>query len=239
MDAITTIPLANLLLGFLPVILLIVIMKLWGLNALQPMYANVRMLIQLLLIGYVLTYIFETNQPIVVSFVVLFMILVSSWIALRPLKERGIKAFLIVVTSLAISGLAVLFLISQLIVDLPRWFEPSFVIPIAGMIFANSMNTVSLAGERFTTEQQRGKTYEEARKIALETAMIPQINALLAVGLVSLPGMMTGQILSGIEPLTAARYQIMVMCMIFSTAGLSAVTYMSLKKRLKEEKHGS
>ena len=239
MDAITTIPLANLLLGFLPVILLIVIMKLWGLNALQPMYANVRMLIQLLLIGYVLTYIFETNQPIVVIFVVLFMILVSSWIALRPLKERGIKAFLIVVTSLAISGLAVLFLISQLIVDLPRWFEPSFVIPIAGMIFANSMNTVSLAGERFTTEQQRGKTYEEARKIALETAMIPQINALLAVGLVSLPGMMTGQILSGIEPLTAARYQIMVMCMIFSTAGLSAVTYMSLKKRLKEEKHGS
>ena len=239
MDAITTIPLANLLLGFLPVILLIVIMKLWGLNALQPMYANVRMLIQLLLIGYVLPYIFETNQPIFVFFVVLFMILVSSWIALRPLKERGIKAFLIVVTSLAISGLAVLFLISQLIVDLPRWFEPSFVIPIAGMIFANSMNTVSLAGERFTTEQQRGKTYEEARKIALETAMIPQINALLAVGLVSLPGMMTGQILSGIEPLTAARYQIMVMCMIFSTAGLSAVTYMSLKKRLKEEKHGS
>ena len=162
----------------------------------------------------------------------------SSWIALRPLKERGIKAFLIVVTSLAISGLAVLFLISQLIVDLPRWFEPSFVIPIAGMIFANSMNTVSLAGERFTTEQQRGKTYEEARKIALETAMIPQINALLAVGLVSLPGMMTGQILSGIEPLTAARYQIMVMCMIFSTAGLSAVTYMSLKKNLKEKKYG-
>jgi putative ABC transport system permease protein len=98
------------------------------------------------------------------------------------------------------------------------------------MIFANSMNTVSLAGERFSIERQRDKNYHEARKIALETAMIPQINALLAVGLVSLPGMMTGQILSGIEPLTAARYQIMVMCMIFSTAGLSAVTYMSFKK---------
>ena len=237
MDEITTIPLANLLLGFLPVILLIVIMKLWGLNALQPMYANLRMLVQLLLIGYVLTYIFETNQPIVVLFVVLFMILVSSWIALRPLEERGIKAFIIVVSSLAISGVGVLLLISQLIVELPRWFEPSFVIPIAGMIFANSMNTVSLAGERFTTEQRRGKTYHEARKIALETAMIPQINALLAVGLVSLPGMMTGQILSGIEPLTAARYQIMVMCMIFSTAGLSAVTYMSLKK-IKGEEYG-
>jgi putative ABC transport system permease protein len=230
MNEVAIIPLANLLLGFLPVILLIGIMKLWGLNALQPIYANFRMLIQLLLIGYVLTYIFETDQPIVILLVVLFMILMSSWIALRPLQERGIKAFIVVVASLGLSGLAVLFLISQFIVELPRWFEPSFIIPIAGMIFANSMNTVSLAGERFFTEQKRGKNYLEARKIALETAMIPQINALLAVGLVSLPGMMTGQILSGIEPLTAARYQIMVMCMIFSTAGLSAVTYMSLKK---------
>ena len=230
MNEVTIIPLVNLLLGFLPVILLITVMKFWGLNALQSVYANFRMLIQLLLIGYVLTYIFETDQPIVVLLVVLFMILMSSWIALRPLQERGIKAFMIVVVSLGLSGLAVLLLISQLIVELPRWYEPSFIVPIAGMIFANSMNTVSLAGERFSIERQRDKNYHEARKIALETAMIPQINALLAVGLVSLPGMMTGQILSGIEPLTAARYQIMVMCMIFSTAGLSAVTYMSLKK---------
>jgi len=230
MNEVTIIPLVNLLLGFLPVILLITVMKFWGLNALQSVYANFRMLIQLLLIGYVLTYIFETDQPIVVLFVVLFMILMSSWIALRPLQERGIKAFMIVVVSLGLSGLAVLLLISQLIVELPRWYEPSFIVPIAGMIFANSMNTVSLAGERFSIERQRDKNYHEARKIALETAMIPQINALLAVGLVSLPGMMTGQILSGIEPLTAARYQIMVMCMIFSTAGLSAVTYMSFKK---------
>ena len=98
------------------------------------------------------------------------------------------------------------------------------------MIFANSMNTVSLAGERLFSEIKSGVPYLNARKIAMETAMIPQINTLLAVGLVSLPGMMTGQILSGIDPLTAARYQIMIMCMIFSTAGLSAATYLSLKK---------
>ena len=149
---------------------------------------------------------------------------------MRPLKEKGIYSFIVIFLSLALSGLAVLFLISQFIVDLPRWFEPSFIVPIAGMIFANSMNTVSLAGERFFIERDRGEHYKSSRKIALETALIPQINALFAVGLVSLPGMMTGQILSGIEPLMAARYQIMVMCMIFSTAGLSAVTYMSFKK---------
>ena len=230
MQQISFIPLANLMLGFIPVIILIGIMYFWGLKISNSIYANFRMLIQLLLIGYILTFIFETDEPIIITLVVLFMILMSAWIAMRPLKESGIYPFIVIFLSLALSGLAVLFLISQFIVDLPRWFEPSFVVPIAGMIFANSMNTVSLAGERFFIEKDRGEDYEGSRKIALETALIPQINALFAVGLVSLPGMMTGQILSGIEPLMAARYQIMVMCMIFSTAGLSAVTYMSFKK---------
>ena len=218
------------MLGFIPVIILIGIMYFWGLKISNSIYANFRMLIQLLLIGYVLTFIFETDEPIIIALVVLFMVLMSAWIAMQPLKEKGVYPFVIIFISLALSGLAVLFLISQFIVDLPRWFEPSFVVPIAGMIFANSMNTVSLAGERFFIEKDRGKGYLSSRKIALETALIPQVNALFAVGLVSLPGMMTGQILSGIEPLMAARYQIMVMCMIFSTAGLSAVTYMAFKK---------
>ena len=218
------------MLGFIPVIILIGIMYFWGLKISNSIYANFRMLIQLLLIGYVLTFIFETDEPIIIALVVLFMILMSAWIAMQPLKEKGVYPFVIIFISLALSGLAVLFLISQFIVDLPRWFEPRFVVPIAGMIFANSMNTVSLAGERFFIEKDRGKDYLGSRKIALETALIPQVNALFAVGLVSLPGMMTGQILSGIEPLMAARYQIMVMCMIFSTAGLSAVTYMAFKK---------
>ena len=230
MEQISFIPLANLMLGFIPVIILIGIMYFWGLKISNSIYANFRMLIQLLLIGYILTFIFETDEPIIIALVVLFMILMSAWIAMQPLKEKGVYPFVIIFISLALSGLAVLFLISQFIVDLPRWFEPSFVVPIAGMIFANSMNTVSLAGERFFIEKDRGKGYLSSRKIALETALIPQVNALFAVGLVSLPGMMTGQILSGIEPLMAARYQIMVMCMIFSTAGLSAVTYMAFKK---------
>ena len=230
MSSVTTIPIVSLLLGFLPVLLLIGIMRAWGLNALQAMYANVRMLVQLLLIGYVLTYIFETDEPALVVLVVVFMIAMSSWIALRPLTDRGIKPYSIVTIAIGVSGLGVLILITQIILELPRWFEPRFVVPLAGMIFANSMNTISLAGERFHAERGRGEDYLSARRLAMEAAMIPQVNALLAVGLVSLPGMMTGQILSGVEPLTAARYQIMVMCMIFSTAGLAAVLYMALKK---------
>ena len=92
------------------------------------------------------------------------------------------------------------------------------------------MNTISLAGERYQTERSRGAEYPEARQAAMTAALIPQINTLLAVGLVALPGMMTGQVLSGVDPLVAARYQIMVMCMIFSTAGLAAALYLVLRQ---------
>ena len=209
-------------------------MKFWSLDALQAIYANIRMLVQLLLVGYVLTFIFETDSPILVILVIIFMISMSAFIALRPLQAKGIKPFLIVLMSLGVSGVGVLLLVTQIILDLPRWFEPQYVIPLAGMVFANSMNTISLVGERFNAELKRGEDYIEARNIAMGAAMIPQVNALLAVGLVALPGMMTGQILSGVDPLTAARYQIMVMCMIFSTAGLSAVMYLFFNQTTKD-----
>ena len=228
--SVNIIPITSLLIGLLPVIILIIIMKLWNLNSLQAIYANARMLIQLLLVGYVLTFIFETGSPILVFLVIIFMILMSSFIAIRPLESKGVKPFLIVLIALGITGVGVLALVTQIILDLPRWFEPQYVIPLAGMVFANSMNTISLVGERFNAEQKRGESYIKSRNIAMGAAMIPQVNVLLAVGLVALPGMMTGQILSGIDPLTAARYQIMVMCMIFSTAGLSAVLYLFLHK---------
>ena len=103
---------------------------------------------------------------------------------------------------------------------------PSYMIPLAGMIFANAMNAVSLAIERLEAETDRDVPYDRARIIALRASLIPITNSLLAVGLVSLPGMMTGQILSGISPFIAARYQIMVMCMIFGSAGISSSCFL-------------
>jgi putative ABC transport system permease protein len=104
------------------------------------------------------------------------------------------------------------------------------MIPLAGMIFASSMNGVSLAAERLAAEMERGVSYLKSRGIALRAALIPITNSLFAVGLVSLPGMMTGQILSGISPLIAVRYQIMVMCMIFSAVGFSTAFFLILVK---------
>jgi putative ABC transport system permease protein len=227
-NELATIPLANLAIGFAPTVVVLFVMYRWALNVRDAMYANARMLVQLLAVGYVLTYIFETDDPYLITALLVLMLLVSAWISLNALKPRGLKGFLTALAAIAISGVLVLILVSQVILDLEQWFEPRFVVPIAGMIFANSMNTVSLSAERFVAETKRAVPYIEARRAAMEAAMIPQINALLAVGLVSLPGMMTGQILSGIDPLIAVRYQIMVMCMIFGSAGSATAIYLTL-----------
>ena len=233
MDAnLTTIPFLQLLLAFAPSLLLLAIMHRWSLGAGSALYANARMLVQLLAVGYLLRYIFETDEPTVVVAVVAVMIGVASWIALRPLRSEGrakLRRYPQVLVAISLSGVAMLGLVSQLVLDLPRWFEPHVVVPLAGMIFANTMNTVSLAAERFEAECRAGVDARAARGVALEAALIPQINGLLAVGLVSLPGMMTGQILSGIDPMVAVRYQIMVMCMVFGSGGLGAALYLKLQ----------
>ncbi len=228
MTGLPVIPIVNLLVGFIPVAIVLFIMYRWSLDALGGLYANGRMLLQLLAIGYVLTYIFDTKNPWIIVLVIVVMIAVSAWIALRPLEKTTARLYLITLLAIGSSGLAILVIVSQLILEMPSWFEPRIVVPLAGMIFANAMNTVSLAAERIEAELQKISDFTQAQRIALDAALIPQINGLLAVGLVSLPGMMTGQILSGVSPVVAARYQIMVMCMIFGSAGLATIIYLKL-----------
>lgn len=229
MSTINTIPIAHLILAFLPVLAVVVILFRWSLEGGVALYALTRMLVQLVLVGYVLTFIFETEQPAVVAGVLAIMLLAASWISLRPLGRVRPGMYQKVFVSIVVGGGLTLLLITQGVLSLQPWFAPRFVIPLAGMIFANSMNTVSLAAERFEAERRGDVAYNEARKIALKAALIPITNSLFAVGIVSLPGMMTGQILSGVSPLIAARYQIMVMCMVYGSAGISAACYLMMQ----------
>ena len=93
-----------------------------------------------------------------------------------------------------------------------------------------SMTAVSLAAERFRAESERGVDYAAARHTAFNAALIPMVNSLFAVGLVALPGMMTGQVLSGVSPLIAAKYQIVVMTMLFGATGITAACYLWFRK---------
>lgn len=221
----------GLLLAFLPAVVAIAIMYRWAAGAGVALYSTVRMLIQLLLIGYVLVYIFETDQPVIIMAVLALMLVAASWIAIRPVQQKQPSVYRNALISISISGILVLALVSQVVIDVTPWFSPRYLVPLAGMIFAGAMNTVSLAAERFQAENERGVSFPEARRIALETAMIPMINSLFAVGLVSLPGMMTGQILSGVSPVIAAKYQIVVMTMLFGVSGIAAALYLVLEHR--------
>jgi len=227
---IPAISIQGLVLAFLPAAIVIAIMLRWRSVASTAIYASVRMLVQLLLVGYVLIYIFESDQWPLIATVLIMMLTVSSWIAIRTLAHRSVLAYFQALAAITIGGVLTLGLVTQFVINVEPWFSPRYVVPLAGMIFAGSMNAVSLAAERFQAESNRGVEYEEARRTALQAALIPIINSLFAVGLVALPGMMTGQILSGVSPLIAAEYQIVVMTMLFGSTGISAAIYLYLQR---------
>jgi len=224
------IPLENLAIAFIPVLISIAVLYRWSLNGKTALYAVARMLLQLMLIGYALTFIFKSDRSYFVLAVLALMLLVASWISLHHIQHRRKDAYFKVLFAITIGGVSTLILVTQAVLDMEVWYQPNIVIPIAGMIFANSMNAVSLAAERFESEFRKDDDYLIARNTSLKASLIPLINSLLAVGLVSIPGMMTGQILSGIDPLIAARYQIMVMCMIFGAASISSICYLTMLK---------
>ena len=220
------ISLLDLLWMAIPVGIVIFIYIQWVKDSVTLFYALFRMLLQLILIGYALTYIFQADSPFLVILVLSVMLVAASIIALRPLQTRDRSLYLNVLISIISGGLLTLALVIAGILNPEPWYDPKVMIPLAGMIFANSMNAVSIAAERFESERSRDAAYTEARATAYKASLIPIINALFAVGLVSLPGMMTGQILSGVDPLIAVRYQMMVMLMILGSAGISVAIYL-------------
>ena len=229
-ETVQIIPLTRLALAFVPVCVVLAIIHRWSLGTRSGLVAVLRMVTQLLLVGYVLTFIFGSNSAAVVLSVVSVMLATAGWIALRPIGDCRTALYPKVLIAISVGAVTA----TQGVLDLSPWHDASVVIPFAGIVLANSMNTVSLAAERFRAERDRGVGYRDARHIAMSTALIPMTNSLLAVGLVSLPGMMTGQILSGVPPLIAVRYQILVMCMIFGSAGLATSCYLVLQRPADE-----
>jgi putative ABC transport system permease protein len=233
-STLTLISALDLAIAFIPVAIVIAIMYLWSAGAATALYATTRMLVQLLLIGYVLVFIFETDSALVVAGVLLLMLSIASWIAIRPVRNKSAMVYLHSLLAIAVGGGSTLALVSQAVVGVEPWFSPQYVVPLAGMIFAGAMNAVSLAAERMQSELDKPAEFKAARRAAFQAALIPITNSLFAVGLVALPGMMTGQILSGISPLVAAKYQIVVMTMLFGASGIAAAIYLTMAKNTRD-----
>lgn len=198
---------------------------------------TVRTFVQLFAMGYLLKIIFglEAALPVVALF------LLQTWFAARIVKgrvqERSIAFFLPTLLAVQSSFFLVTFCVTAFIIGVTPWWEPQYFIPIGGMVAGNSMNALSLALERLFADLRRQRDEVEMRlclgassreategivRDSLRTAMVPSINSMMGVGLVSIPGMMTGQILAGADPSSAVRYQIVVMLMLVTSTALAA-----------------
>lgn len=219
----------NLIYLLIPVLIVGYFYYKWVGNKIEILYASSRMILQLLLIGYLLSYIFEAQTSYMTVFIVIVMISVASLITMRNISFRNLSVYKNIFFSIFVGGSVNLFLVLFFVLELKSFNEPRYIIPIAGMLYANCMNAVSLVSERFEKERLI-HSYVQARAHAFKASLIPQINSFLAVGLVSLPGMMTGQILSGVDPVIAVRYQIMVMFMVLGSSGISTILYLSKQR---------
>jgi putative ABC transport system permease protein len=207
--------------------------------------ATFRTFSQLFLMGYVLVYIFEIKLPWLVMLVFCFMIFFAARIVGRRVKKSGLNLFRPVFVSMLLSYTVVTYVVVGVVVQSDPWWEPRLFLPLGGMVVGNSMNAIALALERLVAESKNrrpqielmltlGADGREATAAifsdAVRAGMIPSINSMMAVGVVFLPGMMTGQILGGSDPITAIKYQIVVMLMIVGSTALGSVAAVMLAR---------
>lgn len=196
------------------------------------------MLIQLSLVGYALVFLLQSNHAWITLATLSVMMLVASAIAIRTRRTRSWTCYLHVLLSIFIGGGLTLAVMTFGVLNVTPWYQPRILIPLAGMTFSNCMNALSLAIEKLDSvaelaaakDDSSEAAVSETQEQAVKVALIPITNSLFAVGVVSIPGMMTGQVLAGVSPLIAARYQIMIMCMVFASAGLSLMIFMWLQR---------
>ncbi len=215
----------------IPIVVIGLIMHTWKIQTKDYWIANLRMFVQLSLVGFILIYLFKDNNLWLGTLVMSLMLLFSAWISLRPLANKNIQHFSFIFLGILMgTGLSMLIIIGFILKPNPT-YQAQLIIPLVGLLLGNTMNTISIAGERFKHELDNHHDKVNARNSAFNTAMIPRINSLLAMGLVALPGTMTGQIISGVEPSVAARYQIMIMAAILISSAISMIVYLTLRMK--------
>ncbi len=214
----------------------------------RVLVAALRSAVQLILIGLVLETLFAQSNPFLVGGLALIMLSVAGW-EVRARQQRGYLGpwgYGIGTVSMFLSSFSVTLLALTVIIQVDPWYEPRYLIPLLGMLLGNTMNGIAIALDDLTRRawDARGRiearlvlgaTWEEAiadqRREALRAGLIPIVNAMAAAGLVSLPGMMTGQILAGAAPMEAAKYQLLIMFLIAAGTGLGSVAAVWLGAR--------
>lgn len=226
-----TVSLIGLALSLVPIGLVGYLLSRWGGSGWKIFEATARMLVQLLAVGYVLRVVLDNSDIRVGLAVMSVMVVAAGLISVRTVDVNRRNAIVLAIVSIMIGGGAALACATMMSLGLGFQYDPRIVIPLAGMTFSNAMTAVTLVSERLQRELETGVAYPEARNAAFQAGLIPQVNTFLAVGIVSLPGMMSGQILSGVDPLVAVRYQIVVMSLILQSAAFSTAIFLIIGHR--------
>ncbi len=205
-----------------------------------------RATVQLILVGFVIQKVFEIQSWPMILVILVVMVFTASQTLIKRLKKpvRGTYTYALI----AVSGASLLsvYISSQLIIGVNPWYEARYLIPLGGMIIANGMNGATLAGERYRSELSlrvaeiemllslgfdSRKASLKARQQAITAALLPSLNNMMVLGIVHLPGMMTGQIIAGADPVTAVKYQLVIILSISGTVALTSWIFLSLLDR--------
>ncbi len=216
--------------------------------------AAVRSTVQLVLVGLVLKVLFATSSLPLIGLMALVMLSVAGWEVMARQKRRfsGPWGYGIGALSMSLSSFSIMTLTLTLIIGVEPWYQPQYLIPLLGMLLGNTMSGIAIALDSLTRQAWEGRARIEARLMlgaswdeaigeirrdALRSGLIPIVNAMAAAGVVSLPGMMTGQILAGSPPMEAAKYQLLIMFLISSGTGLGSVAAVWIgSRRLFDER---
>lgn len=209
-------------------------------------WATFRTFVQLSLIGYALRYIFQLDHPLVIIALIGVMTLLAARAAVARMKNVPFQPTWIAALSLAAGTYLIGTFACAFLINADRWWTAKISVPIAGMILGNTLNGVSLSLDRFVSDlRQRSSEIEQLlclgytpweavrrpMRAAIKAGMTPILNSLMIAGLVSLPGMMTGQILAGADPLKASRYQIIIMMMVTASVAIGTLLLVTLSYR--------
>ncbi len=245
MTGVIDLGLSQMAAAYIFVIVLLFIVRARGISKEKEiLVSTVRMTLQLILTGYILVYLFNNINPLYTIIIIVIMEIFAIYNIFKRTKTELSKSLKkIIAISMVLGTLSSLVYFLLVVVNISPWYDPRYFIPIAGMLIGNSMTGISLGVTRLVDgmHNQRhlvesalmlGATPKMAAKEiidnAFDSAILPSINSMVGMGIVFLPGMMTGQILSGTSPVTAIEYQIAIMLGILGSVSLTVILFIQL-----------
>ncbi|AGF56986.1 putative ABC transport system permease protein [Clostridium saccharoperbutylacetonicum] len=238
----------RLSIAYVFVFIMLIIFKARGIKReRQIIIASTRMTIQLIIMGYILMFVFNNSSWWLTSIMIVVMISFAIYNSIKRVKyNMSYELKKIIAFAMTFGALLTATFFIIIILGVQPWFNPQYFIPISGMIIGNSMTGIALGANKLCSsiEEKRieienslmlgaspAAATKEIVNNSFDTAILPTMNNMLTMGIVSLPGMMTGQILSGTFPITAIKYQIGIMLAILGSTAVSTVIFVSLGYR--------